>query len=146
MVPVLQTKDCAHFYVLLNTANDNMQQYYTYPQQYWHIWILDDPIQLHEVERCIQKATGIDRLSSGIIKLLPSDWLILLTNVFNMDFHRTYAPCWSMSKAFNIYKKRPKRWPAQLQRNQYSVVCDNFSVTCAKVVMWHTRVWIKLGR
>ena len=40
-------------------------------------------------------------------------------------------------KSLQYLQKRPKRWPTQLQRNQYSVVCGNFPVMCAKVVMLH---------
>jgi len=100
---------CAHFQALLNPDNVIHPQDYD-AQEYRYIPILDDPIRIEEVDRCLQKmktnkAAGTDGISPGILKMLPATWLALLTYFFNVVFNNQYPLQWSLMRVFTIYKK-----------------------------------------
>ncbi len=46
--------------------------------------------------------------SSGLLKLLPDEWIVQITLLFNMVFFQHYPGLWSMAKMFTIYKKGEK--------------------------------------
>ena len=103
-----------HFQGLLNSNSPDATNFS--PQQQRYIPVLDDPIQGVEVDRCIRKlksnkAAGTDGISPGILKLLPINWIILLTQLFNHVFLTLYPPTWTMMKVFTIYKKGTKDDP-----------------------------------
>ncbi len=41
----------------------------------------------------------------GVLKLLTTEWILLITFLFNSVFVGTYPMQWTFSKVFNIYKK-----------------------------------------
>ena len=100
---------CAHFETLLNPPNTVDPREYM-PAQYRYIPILDNPIDVSEVIRCIgrlktNKSAGTDGIPPGILKSLPDQWLPLLTHIFNLVFFGHYPKNWTMLKIFTIFKK-----------------------------------------
>ena len=108
-------KFCEHFEQLLNPHNtDDAPQYH--PTRYIHIPVLDDPIQTIEVDRCMNKlksgkAAGVDGIAPGVLKMLPDNWIVLLTQLFNAVFYSDYPQAWTRLKVFTIYKKGLKNDP-----------------------------------
>jgi hypothetical protein len=101
-----------HFEKLLN-PNQNSDNLYI-PNTQVYMPILDDPITIEEVERAIKrqksgKAAGWDGVPPGILKLLSSEWLVLMTLLFNVVFNNDYPLQWALSKIFVIYRKGPSR-------------------------------------
>lgn len=100
---------CKHFETLLNPENARDPQEYE-PQNILYIPVLDDPITIEEVDRCMKKlksskAAGTDGISPGIVKWLPVNWCILLTQIFNLVFIGEYPLHWTLMKVFTIFKK-----------------------------------------
>ena len=105
---------CSHFESLLNPEGVTNCDYV--PNSNLYIPILDDPISPDEVNTCIHKlkpnkAAGIDGISPGLLKLLPDNWIILLTYVFNLVFLADYPMNWTLLKVFTIHKKGPHQDP-----------------------------------
>ena len=99
---------CTHFEALLNPTDATDPREYT-PRHQWYIPILDDPIDVSEVFRCAKKlrpnkAAGSDGIPPGVLKVLPDQWIILLTNIFNLIFLGHYPMNWTMLKVFTIFK------------------------------------------
>ena len=73
--------------------------------------ILDDPILPDHVEQQIKKmkpdkACGPDSLLPGVFSLLPVQWILTLTALFNSIFLAgTYPLAWIRAKVFMIFKK-----------------------------------------
>ena len=73
--------------------------------------LLDDPISPEEVATQINqlkanKAAGPDGLSPGLLKLLPVQWILVLTTIFQGIFSSAkYPEPWTNSKLFTIFKK-----------------------------------------
>ena len=100
---------CTHFEALLNPPDATDPREYT-PRHQRYIPVLDDPIDVSEVFRCTKKlrpnkATGSDSIPPGVLKVLPDQWIILLTNIFNLIFFGHYPMNWTMLKVFTIFKK-----------------------------------------
>ena len=58
------------------------------------------------------KACGLDGITPGIFKLLPSTWLLLLATLFNNLFIPAWYPMsWSKAKLFTIFKKGNRLCP-----------------------------------
>ena len=100
---------CTHFEELLKQPNNDDENAFQ-PSQHIYIPLLDDPIQPIEVAETIRKlksskAAGIDGITPGILKLLPEEWIIQLTQIFNMTFFSEYPLKWSLLKVFTIFKK-----------------------------------------
>ena len=80
-----------------------------------NIPILDDNITPLEVKQQIDtlksdKVSEPDGVSPGILKILPAEWILLFTNIFNAVFHsQTYPPAWSKAKLFTVFKKGHRR-------------------------------------
>ncbi len=76
-----------------------------------YVPVLDDPITTLEVEQQIKimkadKAGGPDGLPQGIFKLLPAQWILFLTNLFNRIFYSAMHPrSWATTKLVTIFKK-----------------------------------------
>ncbi len=51
------------------------------------------------------KSAGGDWVPPGVLKLLTTEWILLITFLFNSVFVGTYPMQWAFSKVFNIYKK-----------------------------------------
>ena len=100
---------CKHFETLLNRPVESDLSDYQ-PTTQCYIPVLDDPITPYEVDTCIKKlksnkAAGIDGIPPGIIQLLPDEWIILLTFIFNQIFTTSYPSLWSQLRVFTIFKK-----------------------------------------
>ena len=101
-------KFCHFYQSLLNPTSESHLNYV--PTIFKYIPILDDPISPGEVDDGInkldkEKAAGIDGVPPGILKLLPDEWILVITFLFNLVFSGMYPNQWSISKIFNIYKK-----------------------------------------
>ena len=79
--------------------------------------VLDEPITPLEVELQIRKmkpnkACGPDGLASGI-SLLPAQWILNLTTLFNCVFFSGHYPtAWTRAKLFTIFKKGDRLNPS----------------------------------
>jgi hypothetical protein len=99
---------CEHYQSLLNPSGTQHLDYEVSYSKY--VPILDDPISPREVLDCLKllkanKAAGADGVAPGLLKLLPDDWITLLTFLFNCVFFNTYPSGWTAAKVFNIFKK-----------------------------------------
>ena len=80
-----------------------------------NIPVRDDNVTLLEVKQQINmlkpdKASGPDGVLPGILKMLPAEWILHFTNIFNAVFHsQMYPPAWSKAKLFTIFKKGNRR-------------------------------------
>ena len=97
-----------HFEKLLNPAFGNAG--IEVPKSDMYVPVLDDPITPAEVDVAIKKlhknkAAGIDGVPPGIFKLLSSEWLGIITVLFNLVFSGHYPEQWSYAKIFTIFKK-----------------------------------------
>ncbi len=100
----------AHFEKLLNPPGGHVNL--DIPQVDMYVPVLDDPICPSEVEAEIKrlkpnKAAGVDGIPPGILRLLPDDWLLLITYIYNCVFLYKYPMQWAMAKLFTIFKKGP---------------------------------------
>ena len=77
--------------------------------------ILDDHITPLEVEQQVKvmksdKACGSDGVPPGIFKLLPGQWNLLLTNLFNVVFSSAMYPrAWASAKLVIVFKKEKRK-------------------------------------
>ena len=73
-----------------------------------YIPALDDPFELREVEtavRSLKPNKGYIGIAPGLIKCLPSMWLLFILGIFNIIFKScSYPVQWSISKLFTIFK------------------------------------------
>lgn len=68
-------------------------------------------------EVCVQvdqikadKTCGPDGIAPGVFKVLPIQWLMTITTLFNSLFAKAqYPTSWTMAKFFNIFKKGNRR-------------------------------------
>ena len=73
--------------------------------------LLDDPIQPNEVldqvkKMKVDKSCGPDGVSPGIFKLLPAQWILLLSTFLNNLFtSRLYPESWSIAKMVTVFKR-----------------------------------------
>ncbi len=80
-------------------------------QSFVNIPLLDDAISGEEVKRQVSnikpdKACGPDGISPGILKLLPSQWIMTLTALFNIVFlSASYPLSWTTAKLFMLFKR-----------------------------------------
>ena len=74
-----------------------------------HIPVLDDPVSPREVEDQVRrvkagKACEPDGVPPGVLKALPTEWLLCITTLFNNVFmSATYPIPWINGKLFTIY-------------------------------------------
>ena len=79
--------------------------------------ILDDAIQVNEVvAECNNmkpnKSCGPDGLSPGVLRLLPAQWILTISVLFNAVFSSgCYPPSWRLARMFTIFKKGDKKLP-----------------------------------
>lgn len=73
--------------------------------------VLDDPISPAEVELQVKrmkvdKACGPDGLTPGVLTMLPAQWLIVITTLFNAVFMSgVYPVSWVRAMVFTIFKR-----------------------------------------
>ncbi|XP_063888609.1 uncharacterized protein LOC135115608 [Scylla paramamosain] len=83
-----------------------------------NIPILDDIINVEEVQRQIKrlkpgKACGPDGVPPTIFKVLPVQWIMFITTLFNNIFlTASYPTSWITAKLFSIYKHGSKALPS----------------------------------
>ena len=106
---------CEHYQKLLNpegiTPLDYQVEYFKY------VPILDDPISPGEVFDSLKllkanKSAGTDGVAPGLLKLLPENWITLLTYLFNCVFFNTYPTGWTIARVFNVFKKGDRLNPS----------------------------------
>ena len=79
--------------------------------------VLDEPIKSDQVGNQIvklkpNKSSGVDGIPPGIFKLLPANWILYITTLFNNIFlSGSYPDCWTSAKLFTLYKKGSKSDP-----------------------------------
>ena len=88
--------------------------------------VLDDPIYLDEVMTQIRKlkpnkASGPDGVPPGLLKILPVNWVMFITTLFNTVFISGFYPIvWSTAKLFTIHKyisADPGRFQATIEQS-----------------------------
>ncbi len=73
--------------------------------------VLDEPVEVGEVITQMNnmkpnKSCGPDGVSPGVVKYLPGQWILALTEMFNSILaSATYPSSWRLARMFNIYKK-----------------------------------------
>lgn len=83
-----------------------------------NIPLLDDPIQIDEVQRQIKrlkpgKTCGPGGLPPACFKVLPLQWIMFITTVFNrIFFTASYPTSWISAKLFTVYKRGSKALPS----------------------------------
>jgi hypothetical protein len=71
----------------------------------------DDPITPDEVDRAIRslkpnKSGGPSGVQPGLLKLMPTNWIVFLAALFSAIMHSAYYPTtWSSTKLVTIFKK-----------------------------------------
>lgn len=98
-----------HFTKLLNSDN-NRDSNLIIPSSGVYIPILDNDISPIEVQDQINKlktskGPGLDGIPPGVIKLLPDEWLLLITFIFNKVFSGYYPTEWCSNKTVVLHKK-----------------------------------------
>ena len=79
--------------------------------------VLDDPISPNEVQIQIKKlkgnkACGPDGVPPGVFKILPIEWVLYISTLFNNIFlPGTYPICWTTTKLFTIFKRGMRDMP-----------------------------------
>ena len=109
-----------------------------------NIPILDNPISDVEVCKQIQdmesdRAGGTDGLPPGVLKLLPTTWLIMLTCLLNKLFlSATYPKAWSIARMVTIFKKGNRLLPENYRGitiiNCIAKLYDN--ILCHRLKLW----------
>lgn len=80
-----------------------------------YVPILDDPISAWEVQQQVQrlkpdKASGPDGVTPGIFKILPVEWIVLLTTLFNTVLSLgTYPREWARARLVTVFKKGDRK-------------------------------------
>ena len=100
----------SHFENLLNPGKC---EYAEMPLTYRDISvpILDDPITPEEVQGVIDrqlkpnKGCGPDGLSPRLFAILPVQWILILTHLFNIVFNSLYPEEWRFAKIITLFKK-----------------------------------------
>ena len=135
---------CEHFERLLNPEANKNQQEYT-PSTPKYIPDLDAPIQPMEVSNSINKlktskAPGPDGIAPGIFKILPDDWILMLTFIYNAIFTQSYPKTWSLAKVFTIFKKGTKSDPGNYRRiSIMSAIAKVYDIILSKrFILWYT--------
>ena len=79
--------------------------------------VLDNPIIPEEVSIQIRKAKpnkgiGTDGIPPGLFKILPVNWVVFITTLFNNVFlSGSYPNCWATAKLFAIFKRGSRADP-----------------------------------
>ena len=106
--------------------------------------ILDEPITPLEVKQQAKmlkhdKASGPDGLSPSILKMLPAQWILLLTNIFNAIFQaRIYPREWTRTRMCTLFKKGDRKDVNNYRgisiMNSMAKLYD--MVLCSRLKMW----------
>ena len=103
-----------HFESLLNPPGNNGDIIPTDYTTITSIPILDDPISVNEVTEQVHKmkpdkACGPDGVSPGLLSLLPGQWILAITTLFNNVFlSGSYPEAWNKARLFTIFKRGDK--------------------------------------
>ena len=122
------------------------------PQFVKYVPILDDPISPSEVADCCvllkaNKAAGIDGISPGLLKLLPDDWVIFMTYLFNLVFHLHYPAEWTIAKMLNIFKKGDRLEPTNYRGISIVVAMSKLydMVLGQRFSLWYKPKYVQAG-
>ena len=106
--------------------------------------LLDDPITSQELAAQVarlkpDKACGPDGIPPGIFRLLPANWIICITTLFNLIFSSgSYPALWSKAKFFAIFKRGDRRDPSNYRginvMNSIAKLYD--MVLCCRLEYW----------
>ena len=83
-----------------------------------HVPVLDTSFTPIEVSDNLDKldsnkACGIDGVSPGVLRILPDEWIIIVTLILNNIFlNALYPSSWAIAKMFMIYKKGCRLLPS----------------------------------
>ena len=109
-----------------------------------YVPVLDDPIIESEVKEQVKnlkidKAAGTDGIPPGVIKLLPSTWIMFITVLLNTLFSSSmYPQSWAIAKLFTIFKKGDKHLPSNYRGitiiNCLAKVYD--MILCKRLQLW----------
>ena len=85
------------------------------------------------------KSSGPDGIPPGIYKLLNFEWLILLTNLFNLIFSNAIYPVqWSNAKLFMLFKRGNRNDPNNYRGisviNSIAKIFD--MILCSRLEQW----------
>ena len=70
--------------------------------------LLDNAIDPEEVEDAIVSLKGDKSyigVDTGLLKILPFEWIVFLTTIFNTIFVGNYPKSWCFSKLIILFKK-----------------------------------------
>ena len=141
---------CTHYQNLLNPDNNRLLDYT--PQHWKYVPILDDPITPGEVEDCLKtlktnKAAGLDAIAPGLLKVLPDEWIVFLTYLFNCVFFGSYPDGWTNARFFNIFKKGPRMDPSNYRGISIlvSVAKVYDMVLSQRFKLWHQPRLVQAG-
>lgn len=106
--------------------------------------VLDDPISHAEISAQItkinaNKACGPDGIAPCVFNMLPDQWIMLITSLFNAIFSTVqYPTCWNRAKLFTIFKSRDRKNAKNYRgisiTNSISKLFD--MVLCARLDHW----------
>ena len=106
--------------------------------------LLDEAITPLEVQQQVKllksdKACGPDGLSPGIIKILPEQWILLITSIFNVIFlSRDYPLAWLRARLCTIFKRGDRKNVANYRGiniiNSLAKLYD--MVLCSRLKLW----------
>ena len=128
-----------------STLNDdcaqlNSEEYHTDV----HVPVLDNPFSPIEVSDKLDdldsnKACGIDGVSPGVFRMLPDEWIIIVTLILNNIFiNALYPSSWATAKMFMIYKKGCRLLPSNYRGisiiNCLAKVYD--MILCGRLQQW----------
>lgn len=108
--------------------------------------LLDSEITREEVQMCINKlradkASGPDGICPGIFKVLPIQWLLCITSLFNVVFASNFYPSsWRLARLFTIFKRGDRLLPSNYRGinviNSISKIYD--MILCNRLTQWFT--------
>jgi len=107
-----------HFENLLNPPQDDA--HYPPADDAPYLPLTDDPIEPREVDDAVRslkmnKSGGPSGVPPGLLKLLPTSWIIFISTLFNAILQGSpYPHSWSTSKLVTLFKKGAKS------------ACDNY--------------------
>ena len=142
---------CVHYDKLMNPPVSEPATDWEPPTPNY-VPILDDPISPVEVDEGIasmkaNKAAGVDGISPGVLKLLPAQWIIFFTFLFNLVFQGFYPIQWAVAKVFNIFKKGDKCDPGNYRGIAIMVAIAKLYdiILCRRFLAWYKPLFEQAG-
>ena len=133
-----------HFEELLNPQNVNTEIGSACSNI--NIPILDDEIDPNEVQDALRSSNsnkafiGID---PGFLKILPMNWILLITVIFNRIFVGTYPQAWCFSKFIVLFKKGCRYMCGNYRG---ITITDTLAKLYDKVIYNRLKLWISIDK